>query len=106
MRHHFAATTHNARIFSPRKRFALLITHFLLADKRQRTGQEVRENMAISPTLKETSSSKASLQTERLILRAAEEGDLDDFFEMFSNEDVMRYWYAILSSGSISIVQS
>jgi len=62
--------------------------------------------MTISPTLKETSSSRANLQTERLILRAAQESDLDDFFEMFSNEDVMRYWYAILSSGSISIVQS
>jgi len=106
MSHHFAATTHNARIISLKKKFALLITIFLLAEKRQKTSQEVRENMAISATPKELSSSKASLQTERLILRAVQESDLDNFFEMFSNEDVMRYWYAILSSGSISIVQS
>jgi RimJ/RimL family protein N-acetyltransferase len=34
-----------------------------------------------------------TLQTERLLLRAAQPSDLDDLFEIFSDEDVMRYWY-------------
>ena len=32
------------------------------------------------------------IRTERLQLREARKGDLDDFHEFFSNHDVMRYW--------------
>ena len=32
------------------------------------------------------------LSTARLTLRAARESDLADFYEIFSKEDVMRYW--------------
>ena len=35
-----------------------------------------------------------SLKSARLLLRAAQESDLDAFHAMFTNEDVMRYWYA------------
>lgn len=48
--------------------------------------------MAISSSPKETCTSQETLQTKRLILRKARESDLDAFYEMFSNEDVMRYW--------------
>ncbi|KAL2049675.1 hypothetical protein ABVK25_010016 [Lepraria finkii] len=33
-----------------------------------------------------------TLQTERLFLRAAQASDLDDLFEIFNNDDVMKYW--------------
>lgn len=33
-----------------------------------------------------------TIRTERLQLREARKGDLDDFHEFFSNPDVMRYW--------------
>lgn len=58
--------------------------------------------MVISKPLYETCSAGITLQTERLYLRTARNGDLDDFYEMFSNEEVMRYWYRILLSFSFS----
>lgn len=33
------------------------------------------------------------IRTKRLLLRAAQESDLHSFHELFSDEDVMRYWY-------------
>ena len=33
-----------------------------------------------------------SIKTQRLQLREAREGDLEDFHEFFGNRDVMRYW--------------
>lgn len=38
---------------------------------------------------------KHSLHTKRIYLRAAQEGDFDDMFEMFKDEEVMRYWYVL-----------
>lgn len=38
------------------------------------------------------------LQTERLFLRAAQASDLDDLFEIFNDDDVMKYWYVSHSS--------
>lgn len=38
---------------------------------------------------------KQILHTKRVYLRAAQEGDLDDMFEMFKDEEVMRYWYVL-----------
>ena len=32
------------------------------------------------------------LRTPRLTLRAAESDDLDDFFSMYSDGEVMKYW--------------
>ena len=34
-----------------------------------------------------------TIQTKRLLLRAAQASDIDDLFEIFGNDDVMRYWY-------------
>ena len=38
---------------------------------------------------------KHTLHTKRVYLRAAQEGDLDDMFEMFKDGEVMRYWYIL-----------
>ena len=48
-------------------------------------------------------SRKHSLHTKRLYLRAAQEGDLDDMFEMFKDEEVMRYWYILQPSSVTSL---
>ena len=34
-----------------------------------------------------------AIRTRRLLLRAAQESDLEALHELFSDEDVMRYWY-------------
>ena len=44
-------------------------------------------------TLKRLFSTAMTITTSRLHLRAARESDLDAFHEMFSNPEVMRYWY-------------
>ena len=36
-----------------------------------------------------------AIRTRRLLLRAAEESDLEALHELFSDEDVMRYWYLL-----------
>ena len=36
-----------------------------------------------------------TLKSSRLLLRAAEESDLDASYAIRGNEDVMRYWYDI-----------
>ena len=36
---------------------------------------------------------KVTIRTARLLLRQALPSDLDDFHEIMSNADVMRYWY-------------
>lgn len=38
---------------------------------------------------------KHTLHTKRVYFRAAQEGDLDDMFEMFKDGEVMRYWYTL-----------
>ncbi|KAG8534363.1 uncharacterized protein KY384_001208 [Bacidia gigantensis] len=38
------------------------------------------------------SNSNDIITTDRLLLRAARQSDLDDFHAIFSNDDVMRYW--------------
>ena len=46
-----------------------------------------------------------TLQTERLFLRATQASDLDDFFEIFNDEDVMRYWYVSHSNPGYLLVR-
>ena len=45
---------------------------------------------------------KLTLHTKRVSLRAAQESDLDDMFEMFKDEEVMRYWYIFQPSSVMS----
>lgn len=33
------------------------------------------------------------IRTQRLLLRGAQESDLESLHELFSDEEVMRYWY-------------
>ena len=48
---------------------------------------------------------KHTLHTKRVYLRAAQEGDLDDMFEMFKDEEVMRYWYIFQPSSTTSFCE-
>lgn len=36
-----------------------------------------------------------AIKTERLCLREARMSDLDDLHAVWSNDDVMRYWYGV-----------
>ena len=36
-----------------------------------------------------------AIRTERLCLREARMSDLDDLHAVWSNDDVMRYWYGV-----------
>lgn len=36
-----------------------------------------------------------AIKTERLYLREARMSDLDDLHAVWSNDDVMRYWYGV-----------
>ena len=36
-----------------------------------------------------------AIRTRRLLLRGAQESDLEALHELFSDEDVMRYWYLL-----------
>lgn len=38
-----------------------------------------------------------AINTERLCLREARMSDLDDLHAVWSNEDVMRYWYGVFN---------
>lgn len=44
-----------------------------------------------------TSRGYSTLQTPRLTLRPARGSDIYDFFELFSDPEVMRYWYDVIS---------
>ena len=37
-----------------------------------------------------------AIRTRRLLLRGAQESDLEALHELFSDEDVMRYWYPFI----------
>lgn len=63
-------------------------------------------NLATSKTMTITHvRRKHSLHTKRIYLRAAQEGDLDDMFEMFKDEEVMRYWYILQPFSLMSLAE-
>ena len=63
--------------------FLLTTTSVKLLELAFKMGRKRRSTQAIK---------YESIQTQRLELREAREGDLNDFHEIFSNHDVMRYW--------------
>ena len=48
--------------------------------------------MPISTTISHLEDGQVDITTQRLLLRAAREGDVPGVYEAFSDPEVMRYW--------------